>query len=186
MAANLVAVLFEGEHTADSMLATLRELEKRGAIKIVDAAVASRPASGERVFLGGVNTGDTSPHTALPTGAGSASDAEIKQTRDRRGRAVLAGGGIGLLIGAILGGPIGGLVVGGLIGGLRDKGIDNGFIQDVAKEMRPDSSAIFLLSEGGDAEQVLAELKAYKGRVLSTTLPEALDKQVRDALRDET
>jgi uncharacterized membrane protein len=186
MAANLVAILFEGETTADGMLATLRELEERGAIKLKDAAVASRAPKGERIILSPAASGDSGGHRTgmSPVGQVSSPEAEVKQTRDKRGRSVLAGGGIGLIVGSLLGGPVGGLLVGGLVGGLRDKGIDNGFINDVAQQLQPDSSAIFLLVEGGDAEQVLAELKPYQGRVLHTTLPEALEKQVRDALQN--
>lgn len=82
-----------------------------------------------------------------------------------------------------MGGPVGGLI-GSLTGGLRDKGIDNRFINEVAQRLQPDSSAILLLVKEGDTDQVLAELKPFKGRALHTTLPDALDKQLRDALSE--
>lgn len=185
MANYLVAILFEGEHTAEAALATLRDLEARSALKLKDAALASRPPASERIVVAPTSSGDAGGHgVALPTGGVAAPEAEVKQTTDKRGRAVLAGSGIGLLIGAVLGGPVGGLLIGGLIGGLRDKGIDNSFINDVAQRLHPDSSAIFLLVESGDPEQVLAELKPFQGHVLHTTLPEALERQLRDVLRE--
>jgi uncharacterized membrane protein len=130
MAANLVAIAFEGEQTANGMLATLRELEDRGAIKLKDAAIASRAPRGERVILSPAVSGDTGGQRTGMSPAGVASN-------------------------------------------------------EMAQQLQPDSSAIFLLVEGGDADQVLAELRPFKGRVLHTTLPEALDKQVRDALSDQ-
>lgn len=184
MAENLVAILFEGEHTAEAMLATLRDLESRGAIKLDDAAIASRAPQAERILIAAAPSSDAGgAHPGVAVGS-SAPEAQVTQTRDKRGRAVLAGGGIGFLVGSLLGGPVGGLLIGGLIGGLRDKGIDNGFINEVAQRLQPDSSATFLLVKEGDADQVLAELKPFKGRVLHTTLPDALDKQLRDALSE--
>ncbi len=184
MAENLIAIMFEGEHTAEAMLATLRDLEERGAIKLDDAAIASRGPKEDRILVAATPSGDAGGYNPSAAIGPSAPEAEVKQTRDKRGRAVLKGGGIGLLAGALLGGPVGGLLVGGLIGALRDKGIDNGFINDVAQHLQPDSSAIFLLVKEGNAEEVLAELKPFKGRVLHTTLPDALDKQLRDALSE--
>lgn len=62
MAENLVAILFEGEHTAEAMLATLRDLEARGAIKLDDAAIASRAPKGERILVAAAPSGDAGGH----------------------------------------------------------------------------------------------------------------------------
>jgi uncharacterized membrane protein len=178
----LVAVMFENEHGAEEMLATLRDLEARDALKLNDVVVLTRGPKSESVFVAGGNT---------TAGAGSslqklniAPDAEVQQTTDKRGRSVVKAGGIGLLVGALLGGPVGGLLVGGLIGALRDKGIDNKFVNQIKDGLKPDSSAILLLVESADAEQVLAAIRPLKGTVLHTTLSDEMDKTLRDALRN--
>ena len=173
--AKLVVITFEGEHTADGMLETMRELEQRDAIKLKDAVVLSRAPNSETIYVAGAGT--TSTRVSANT--------EVKQTTDKRGRSVLKAGGIGLIVGTLLGGPVGGLLVGGLIGGLRDKGIDNKFVEQIKAGIRPDSSAIMLLVESGDAAQVLETIRPLKGTVLHTTLSPELDKQLRDALRHE-
>lgn len=175
----LVAIMFEGEYTAQNMLDTLRDLEKRDAIKLKDAVVLSRGPVGESVFVGGAGSGASSQSVSV------APEVEVKQTKDKRGRSVLKAGGIGLIVGTLLGGPVGGLVVGGLIGGLHDKGIDNKFVNQIKEGIKPDSSAILLLTEGGDPEQIMEAIKPMKGTVVHTTLSEEMDKKLREALRTE-
>lgn len=175
----LVAIMFEGEHTAEAMLEILRDLEKRNALKLKDAVVLSRGPVGETVFLGGQGVGAGAQTTTR------APEVEVKQTADKRGRSVLKAGGVGLIVGTILGGPVGGLLVGGLIGGLHDKGIDNKFVNQIKEGVKPDSSAILLLTEGGDPEQIMEAIKPMKGTVIHTTLSEEMDKKLRDALRNE-
>lgn len=178
----LVAILFEGQNGAEEMLATLRDLEARDALKLDDVVVLTRGPVGENVIVAGGNT---------TAGAGSslqkvhvAPDAEVQQTTDKRGRRVLKTSGIGLIVGTLLGGPVGGMLVGGLIGALRDKGVDNKFVNQIRDGLKPDTSALLLLVESADAEQVLAAMRPLKGTVLHTTLSDEMDKQLRDALRN--
>jgi uncharacterized membrane protein len=176
----LVAIMFEGESTADRMLDVLRDLESRNALKLKDAVVLSRGPIGETIFVGAAGTGASMQNTTRV-----APDVEVKQTEDKRGRSVLKAGGVGLIVGTLLGGPVGGLLVGGLIGGLRDKGIDNKFVEQIKAGIKPDSSAVLLLVESGDADQVMEAIRPLKGTVLHTTLTEEMDKKLRDALRNE-
>lgn len=176
--AKLVAIMFEGEYTAQNMLDTLRDLEEKDALKLKDAVVLSRGPVGETVFLGAAGSGSTMQSTS------KAPDVKVKQTADKRGRSVLAAGGIGLIVGTLLGGPVGGMVVGGLIGGLRDKGIDNKFVDQIKEGMKPDSSAILVLAEGKDPEKVIEAIHTMKGTVIHTTLSEEMDKKLREALRN--
>ncbi len=178
----LVVILFEGEYGAEEMLATLRDLEARDALKLNDAVVLTRGARTESVMVAGAGTHAGSGSSLQSMGM--APEAEVKQTTDKRKRSVLKAGGIGLIVGAILGGPVGGLLVGGLVGALRDKGIDDKFVNQIKDGLKPDSSAILLLVESADAEQVLEAIRHMKGRVLHTTLSDEMDKKLRDALRD--
>lgn len=175
----LVAIMFDGEYTAQNMLDTVQELEEKGALKLKDAVVLSRGPVGETVFLGAAGSG------AGAQSATKAPEVKVQQTADKRGRSVLKIGGVGLIVGTLLGGPVGGMVIGGLIGGLRDKGIDNKFVDQIKAGIKPDSSAILLLAEGKDPDQILAAIQTMKGTVIHTTLTEEMDKKLRDALRHE-
>jgi uncharacterized membrane protein len=183
--AKLVAIVFEGEHGAEGMLATLRDLEDRDALKLKDAVVLSRGPAGETVFVGaaGVGAGPGSG-ASMSTKTTVAPETEVKQTTDKRGRRVLKTGGVGLLVGMLLGGPVGGMLIGGLIGAMRDKGVDNKFVNQIADGLKPDTSAVLLLVESADADQVLAEISPLKGTVIHTTLAPEMEKRLREALRD--
>ncbi|BCX03605.1 MAG: hypothetical protein KatS3mg053_1543 [Candidatus Roseilinea sp.] len=71
MAEDRVAIMFEGEHTAEAMLATLRDLETRGAIKLDDAAIASRAPKGEHIMVAAAPSGDAGDHNVGMMGIGS-------------------------------------------------------------------------------------------------------------------
>jgi uncharacterized membrane protein len=159
VASNLVALAFDGAGTAEGMLDNVLDMQERELIALEDAVVASRAAGTTEV--------------------------EVKQTKQRRGRAALVGGGIGLLAGLLIGGPLVVTTVGALIGGLRDKGIDDGFIRQLNASLKPDSSALILLVKEADAEAVLAELRPFKATVLTTTLAPEMEKRLRDALAHE-
>ena len=109
MASRIVVLAFEGAGAAEGMLVNIRDMEKRGLLKLDDAVVASR----------GPRATDIQINQASMIGVPAAgSQLQIDQTNSRRGRSAAAGGGIGLLAGWLIGGPIGGLAVGALIGAL--------------------------------------------------------------------
>jgi uncharacterized membrane protein len=142
VAGKLVVLSFKGASTAAGVLDTIQDMERRGLIEIEDAVIASRPARSEILTA---NAGN-------PWQAGFAynqPETEIRQTDSRRKRSAAAGGGLGLLAGWLLGGPVGGAAVGAVLGALRDRGIDDGFMKELASRLEPDSSAIFLLVQPG-------------------------------------
>ena len=68
---------------------------------------------------------------------------------------------------------IGGLVgagAGALSGSLADYGINDDFIRSLSKDIKPDTSALFLLIRKAQPEKVLAELSQYKGKLIRTSL----------------
>jgi uncharacterized membrane protein len=191
--AKLVVLAFEGADTATGLLKTFQELEETGHIKLKDAVAASRQGAGDLVFVGGTSSymaggtggvGGTGGAVAPSTSIQGAPEATIKQTRDKRGRATVAAGGVGLIVGSLLGGPVGGLAVGALIGALRDRGIDNKFINNLSKRLKPNTSALFLLVESADADAVLKELKPFNATLIHTTLTPETEKALRKALKD--
>jgi uncharacterized membrane protein len=176
--------MFDDIDGAENMLANVNTWANQGWLKVEDAVVVTRGA------------GSASTPTQIPTanpeqpgivqGAGSSTELEIKQTQKHAGKFALSGSGIGLLAGLLLGGPIGGLVVGATVGGitgaLKDFGIDDKFIREVSAGVKPGTSALFLMTSGGDAEKLLPEVREHKARLLSTTLPPEQERALREAL----
>jgi uncharacterized membrane protein len=186
MASRIVVLSFEGVGTAHGVLDNLRDMERRGLLKLDDAVIASRAPR-----IGG--GGDSSENVVWLEAAATASagptmaqvePVNIEQTDSRRGRTAAAGAGVGLLAGWLLGGPVGGAAVGAVIGAMRDRGLNDRFVKSVSDRLRPDSSAVFLLVREADAPRVLEELRPFGARVEHTDLPPEQEEQLRRALGD--
>ena len=176
MASRIVVLAFEGAGAAEGMLVNIRDMEERGLLKLDDAVVASR----------GPRATDIQINQASMIGVPAAgSQLQIDQTDSRRGRSAAAGGGIGLLAGWLIGGPIGGLAVGALIGALRDRGLKDSEVKQIADQLVPDSSALFLLVKEADGPKVLEELKPFKATVIQSSLDPEAEQQLRKALAHE-
>jgi len=87
--------------------------------------------------------------------------------------------------GALLGAGAIGALTGGVVGHYTDIGIDDDFVRELSAKLPPDSSALFVLVEGDNAEQVIAELASCGGELLSTDLPDEQAAKLREALRRE-
>ncbi len=122
---------------------------------------------------------------------GVGSDVEVKQTHKFGGKYAGVGAGIGFVAGLLLGGPIGGIAVGAAIGGItgamKDYGVDDKFINQVKDGLGPNSSALFLMTTGGEEneEKILEALRPFKVTMLSTTLSPELAEKVKAALARE-
>jgi uncharacterized membrane protein len=96
---------------------------------------------------------------------------------------------LGLLIGGIIF-PIGGLVLGlaggAVVGRLMDMGVDGKFVKDVGEQIKPGTSALFVLLKGENPAAEVAILRQYKGRVLQTTLDSDAEQAIRNALGDDS
>lgn len=163
---NVVVLGFESMDGAENMLANVQTWEEKGFFNVKDAVVVTR-------------------------GAGT-NDVEIKQTVKKAGKWSLGGGGMGLLAGFLLGGPVGGLVAGATIGAIsgamKDFGIPDKQIRAISESLPAQSSALFLMTipvEGRDDEALYEELRPYKAKLISTTLPEETAKRLEQLLTDE-
>jgi len=158
---DLIAVLFDDEHTALEMRAELAKLQKEYLIEMDDVVVVTKDAEGKIKLHQAVNL----------TAAGA-----------------LSGGFWGMLIGMIFFNPLLGLAVGagaGAISGkLADIGIDDKMMKDMAESFKPGNSALFVLVRKMTADKVLDDLKAFagKGKILRTSLTKDKEDELRKVL----
>ena len=87
--------------------------------------------------------------------------------------------------GAMLGASAIGAVTGGVIGHFTDIGIDDDFVRQLSAKLPPNSSALFVLVEGDNVDQVITELASCGGELLSTDLPDDQTAKLRAALKRE-
>lgn len=165
MADELVAIVFDKPSRADEVLLNLAHLQQEGAIKLADAVVVTKTDEGK---------------------------SKVRQTVDvTPTRGAVAGGWWGLLIGVVVAGPIGAVIggaaaagSGALYGRLVDIGLDDGWVREMAEWIDPGSSALLLLVSEAKLEVVLAELRRFEGKLVTTTLPDDVRDRLEDALRD--
>jgi uncharacterized membrane protein len=158
---DLIAVLFDDEHTALEMRAELAKLQKEYLIEMDDVVVVTKDAEGKIKLHQAVNL------TAM---------------------GALSGGFWGMLIGMIFFNPLLGLAVGagaGAISGkLADIGIDDKMMKDMAESFKPGNSALFVLVRKMTGDKVLEDLKEFagKGKVLKTSLTKDKEDELRKVL----
>jgi uncharacterized membrane protein len=157
---SLVVLAFDNPDEAGQVLESLRRQSKQGLISINDTAVVVKDADGKIHVDNQVSKG------------------------------TWAGTGLGALVGILLGGlffPVGGLLLGAgggaLIARLMDLGVDGNFVKDVADQIQPGTSALFVLGKG-EPEAVIGVLRGHSGRVLQTTLSSQAEENLKRALGD--
>jgi uncharacterized membrane protein len=162
----LIAIIFKNEEGgAEQALQKLRSLESEYLIDLEDAVIAHRREDGKIKLTQSVNL----------TGAGAWSGAFW-----------------GMLIGFIFTGPMGWLLVGSIGAGFgalagysTDYGINDNFIKDLSKELKPSSSALFILSRKMTVDKVLDELEGTGGTIIKTSLSKDLEEKLQKALQGE-
>ncbi len=155
----LIVVGFDRESTADEVQLAMRKMERSYLIDVKDSVVIVRHLNGE---------------------------IDIKQSYHLTRAGALAGGVVGVLMGAIFMNPgiglIAGAAAGAAAGALSDIGIKDEFLREIGESLRNASSALALLVRRADPEKVLAELKKFQGTVVHTTLSHADEERLRKAL----
>jgi uncharacterized membrane protein len=95
----------------------------------------------------------------------------------------------GALIGLIFLNPLLGAAIGAgsgaLTGAIADYGINDDFMKGLAAELRPNSSALFILARRYTPDKVIQELSRFGGTVLRTSLTQEAEKQLQHALDGE-
>lgn len=158
---DLIVIAFDDETTGFEMRAELVKLQKDYLIEMEDAVVVTR--EGED---------DIKLHQALNLTAAGA----------------VGGGFWGSLIGLLFLNPLLGAAVGAgagaLAGRFTDIGINDDFMREVGRSLQPGGSAVFVLIRKMTGDKVLERLESFhrKGRVLQTSLSNADEEKLRNAL----
>ena len=163
MATTLIVLTFDNMEEAEQVHAALVKGKKEGALTIDDAAVVVKDAEGKVQVKNQVSTGTW-------TAAG-------------------AGGLLGLLIGVIflpIGGIILGLGGGALVAKLLDTGLDGKFVKQVGEEIKPGTSALFVLLNHENQAAEMAILRQFHGKVLQTNLSTEAEENLKRALKDDS
>ena len=155
----LVVIGYDDEFKAQEVRLKLRKLQKVYLIDLEDAVVAVKDAKGKIKLHQAINL----------TAAGA-----------------IGGGFWGSLIGLIFLNPLLGAAVGAtagaVSGALADVGIDDKFMKELASNMNPGSSALFVLVRKATPDKVLAELEGSGGKVLKTSLSHDDEAKLQAAL----
>lgn len=95
----------------------------------------------------------------------------------------------GALIGMIFLNPLLGAAIGAgsgaLTGAIADYGINDDFMKGLATELRPNSSALFILARRYTPDKVIQELSRFGGTVLRTSLTQEAEEQLQQALNGD-
>jgi uncharacterized membrane protein len=156
---DLVVMVYPTQEKAEEVRKRLFQLQKEYLIKLADAVIATKSADGQIHLHQVVNT----------TAAGAVS-----------------GSFWGLLIGVLFLNPILGAALGaagGALGGaLTDFGINDDFMKRLSESIQPGNAALFVLIKEMTADKVVEQIKDYGGVVLKTSLDDAKELALRNAL----
>ena len=156
----LVAIVFDKPGRASEVLVNVMNLAQDNVVRLSDAVVITKPEDGK---------------------------GRVQQTVEiTPGRGALIGGWLGLFAGLFLG-PLaiaGGAAAGAIYGKLSDRGLDDGWIKQMAEWLEPGGSALLLLCAIEDQPALVHELRRYEGTLVTTDLPAHIRSEVEDALRD--
>lgn len=167
---DLVAITYPDINQAGVVLGSLKRLMTEHVLDLDDAVYVTKDASGEIDLHQMIN---------LP-GAGAASGGAS---------GALWGTLIGLLFlqplaGAAIGAAVG-AGTGALAGKFTDYGIDDKFVKQLATQMQPNTSAIFVLIRSMTVDKVLPEVSRFGGTVLRTSLSDDAERRLQTALSQQ-
>ncbi len=98
--------------------------------------------------------------------------------------AVLAIAKIGAVFVPLFSGYGAGAAAGVAIAKAMDLDVDQKFVNEVAENLKPNTSALFVLGSNANRAAVVNALKPYKGTLIQTTLSSELEDQLKRALSE--
>jgi uncharacterized membrane protein len=162
----LIAVAFKDRHKAEEVRLDLLKKQREDLVDLEEAVVLVRDQKNE-VHL------HHSTHFTVPAAVGA--------------------GFLGSLIGLMILNPvialIGGITgtgVGAAMGALKEIGIEEDFMKDLAGDLKPGSSALFVVARKVSPDTIAEALKDTEGRILQTSLSHEDDKKLKAALNEAT
>jgi len=165
----LVAVSYPDVYRAGEVCAALQRLQKDFLIEMEDAAYVTREQDGK------IKLHQTQPMVGMATGIGAS-------------RGTIWGGLIGLLFMQPLLGMAAGAVLGAasgaMAGKIADYGIPDPFMQELARELQPGTSMLFVLFRKNNWEKALPHISQYGGTVTHSTLTPAAEARLQSALSE--
>jgi uncharacterized membrane protein len=157
----LVVIGYDDQFKAEEVRLMLWKMQKDYLIDLEDAVVAEKNDKGKVKLL---------------------------QAHNLTANGVLTGGFWGSLIGFIFLNPLLGLAVGAtagaVTGALSDVGINDKFMKELAENLHPGSSALFVMVRSATPDRVLDELKGTGGKVLKTSLSHEDESRLQKALSE--
>jgi uncharacterized membrane protein len=165
----LVAVSYHDVYRAGEVCAALQRLQKEYLIEMEDAAYVTREEDGK------IKLHQTQPVVGLATGIGAS-------------RGTIWGTLIGLLfMQPLLGmatGALLGAASGAIAGRIADYGISDQFMTDLAGELQPGTSMLFVLFRKVTWEKVLPHISQYGGTIRHSTLTPEAEARLQSALTE--
>ena len=154
----LVVITFSSEQAGPEALGRVRDLRDAGSLDLQDSAVIVKDPDGRT-------------HVSNTVSSGTKSGAMV-------------GGMLGLLLGLFFL-PVFGLVAGAatgvLFGRSMSMNVDKSFVDDVTNELKPGTSALFVVL-AGNVGALTAAVLPFKGTVYQTTLDPELEASLNRAL----
>lgn len=157
----LLVIGFEDEFKAEEVRHALFKMQKDYLIDLEDAVVAVKKPNGK---------------------------VKLHQIYHLTSAGAMGGSFWGLLIGMIFLSPLVGAAIGAtagaVSGALSDVGINDKFMKELGKTMKPGASVLFILIRKATTDKVLEELKKYEGKVIQTSLSHDDEEKLQKALDD--
>ena len=151
----LVVVAYPSLYKAEEVRLHLLKLQKEYLLELEDAAIAVKQENG-KIKL----------HQLVNLTAGGA----------------VSGGFWGALIGLIFLNPLLGAGAGAVSGALADVGVNDAFMKELAAQLQPGHSALFVLFRNATVDKALDELRGTGGTVLKTSLSHEDEAKLREVL----
>lgn len=161
----LFVKIFDEISSAKEALQILRNLELRGSLEILNAAVVTKQSDGKTSYN---ETGDVNARRGALFGA-------------------ITGGLLGLLggpVGAVLGAAVG-ATTGGVAANQIDMGFPDEFLENVQTNLNPETSALIVLVKNKWVETVVTAIVDIKGKIFEQTLSDEMVDKYLSEIKEE-
>lgn len=156
---SLIVIVFDDVESADKVRQALRGGQAQTLLHVNDAAVIRKDSDGN------VTTGnEVSGQMKWGVGIGAAAGLLVSFMFPVLG--MLAGAGVGAVVASSLG-----------------NSVDKKFVEDVTNELKPGTSALFVVGSSDNMDAVRSVLEPYKGTLIHTNLGPEIEEQIKQALK---